>query len=82
MSSDRTPCDFKLVDELFKKIKNPKQLWNWMNQNLRYGLLTKDKKSIPVDDYDRDWPKDKLCTLQSPDEVISNRIAKCWDETE
>lgn len=70
--------DFKKIDYLFRvnKIKGVKKLFKFIKNNIQYGWVDNvNKKHYEVNNSDK-------YILQSPIEVIENKIGICWDLTE
>ena len=65
------------------EIYTPEQLISYMNSNIEYGYIGKNnhKKYYYNDiNFNVDWFDEYY--LQSPEEIINNRIGVCWDKVE
>jgi hypothetical protein len=65
--------------EKFYNIKNPKELMDFMNQNIAYGFIGKNRKKY-YDANANDWIE-QYC-IQSGEEVIKSKIGTCYDQVE
>ena len=63
-------------------IKTPKELLNFMSNNINYGYLGKNGKVYHDDDpnFDLDWFEQYI--LESKDDVLTNLYGNCWDQVE
>ncbi len=67
---------------ILNDIKTPDELYKYMDENIEYGYLGKDGNIYKADnpEFDDKWFDYYL--LESPEEVIKNKIGICWDQVE
>ena len=61
----------------YNNINTPEELFDFMNNNIKYGFLGSDNK-VYFDD--SDW-LDKF-VLQSIDDILSTKVGNCFDQVE
>ena len=68
--------------EKYNNIKNPKELMEFMDQYIQYGMVDKDGRVYKWEDADYQ----KACVdkwyLKSTEDIIKTGYAHCWDQTE
>ena len=62
------------------KFNSPKELFNFMSENIEYGMIGIDGKRYTIPN-DLDIVFD-LYQLQSPEQFYKNRVGVCWDQTQ
>lgn len=77
--------DFEKSKEMvkFEKIKSPEELMSFMQNNIEYGFIGKndDKKySYEDNNFKKKFVEEYF--LQSPEELLENKIGTCWDDVE
>ena len=65
-----------------EKLKSPEDLYEWMKNNLGYGYFGKDHKIHKEEDIDFEESWNENYQLQTPSEVIKNKVGTCWDYVE
>jgi hypothetical protein len=66
-------------NNILNDIISPQQLLNWMDKNIEYGYLGNDSKiyyTMDAEEFSNKY------FLQSPSELIKNKIGVCWDQAE
>ena len=63
-------------------IKTPKELLDFMSNNINYGYLGKSGRVYHYDDpdFNADWSSQYI--LENSDELLSNLYGNCWDQVE
>lgn len=63
-------------------IKTPKELLDFMFNNINYGYLGKSGRVYHYDDpdFNADWSSQYI--LENSDELLSNLCGNCWDQVE
>jgi len=67
----------------YEEVQTPRELLKFMNENIKYGLVTKEGK-IYDDGTKEEWKEACLnfWRLSSPEELIKNGYGHCWDQVE
>lgn len=65
-------------------INSPEELLIWMNKNIHYGYMKKNKRIYKenIDSYEDGYHFFKEYCLQSPEELFKNKYGVCWDQAE
>ena len=63
----------------YNKINTPEELFDFMNKNIVYGYLGKDKKIHTEEDNDI-WEEEYI--LETKDDILEYKIGNCWDQVE
>lgn len=66
------------TNEDLSKLDTPEKLLEYMSTNIEYGYLTRRGK-IELEDYNDFYHQYRL---QSPRQVVENRVGVCWDQVE
>lgn len=67
----------------FEDLKSPEELLKFIENNIENGYIGKNNKHkyyLNDKNYDSDWLNEYY--LQSPEELIGNKIGLCWDKVE
>lgn len=67
------------MEELLKL--SPKELYRYIKTNISYGFVDNTNKKYSTADFEN-IDIDNLYILQSPEQVIENKCAWCWDVVE
>lgn len=70
------------LNDKYNDIANPNELFKFMQEYINYGYLGKNGVIYQFDDgnfYDA-WYENYV--LESPSEVLENKIGNCWDQVE
>ena len=66
----------------FDEIDSPNELLNFMNENIKYGFIGKNKK-IYTDPSSKEWDDwYEECIVQTGKQVLESKIGTCWDQVE
>lgn len=71
----------KIIDE-YNKIKTPKELYNFLTNNIRYGYKGIDDKIYLPDDSNFNSSWYLKYTLQNQNDILKNKVGNCYDLTE
>lgn len=67
----------------YEEIITPKQLLEYMDENVNYGFVGKNGKIYNepgTDDWNNDWYKE--CVVQDDKSLIKTHYGTCWDQVE
>ena len=67
------------MDEIIKL--QPEELYQYIKKYIKYGFVDKNNCKYYIKDFEN-INIDELYTLQSPEEIIRNKCAWCWDTVE
>lgn len=64
------------------EINTPQELLNFMDKNINYGYLGKNKKIYHFGDinFDEEWYEEYI--LSSASDLLNNKVGNCWDQVE
>lgn len=68
--------------EEYNNIKNPKELLEFMNQNIEYGFYGSDNKIHTPDSKDFNEEFDKYWVLCDKDRLLKYKYGNCYDQVE
>jgi len=70
------------MPNILATIKTPTELLQYMQDNIKYGFVSRDGRVYQNDDIDwgRDWYS--TCTVQSASGVLATNYGTCWDQVE
>lgn len=67
----------------FKKINSPKELLEFMSNNIKYGYVSKNGKIYDNQDSSSYWDDWYInCLVQTGEEVLKTKVGTCWDQVE
>lgn len=66
----------------FNDIDSPKKLLDFMNQNIKYGFVGRNRKLYfnLQSENSNDWYNE--CLVQTGEEVLKSKVGTCWDQVE
>lgn len=67
----------------FEELNTPEELYSFIKKNIKYGYIGKNnKKKYLLNDpkFKEDWLDEYA--LQTPKQILENKIAVCWDYVE
>ena len=66
----------------YESVNTPSELLEFMNEKISYGYIGKNKKKYLFNDnnFNSDWFDNYI--LESPREVLSNKVGNCYDQVE
>ena len=67
----------------YEFIKTPEQLINYMNDNIYYGFVGRNKKiykNANSEEWKNDWYNE--CIVQDGNSLIKSHYSTCWDQVE
>ena len=68
--------------EIYKKIKTPEELYQFMQKYMQYGYISKNKEIYTLEnkDFQNNWWKEYR--LASREEILQYGVGTCWDQVE